>query len=231
MADPNNTESAPERQPSQDKEGTPTSYTIGTPEYEQHINELKSQWGRDFKSKETEITTLKGSVTSLTSERDSLKTDIDGLKEAAKTIEDAGGDAAELQKRIKDLVKRERELTARELTISEREKLIRDADLAANATSMATKFKENDPERLIKLARKAIRTENGKPIYPTEDEIKELAVDILGWTTKETKTKEKEELDNKPGNAPDSGLGSGALEKPKENDGRDHIAKGLKNWK
>ena len=37
---------------------TPQTYTVGTPEYKKHIDDLLSQKGRDWKAKEAEFKTL-----------------------------------------------------------------------------------------------------------------------------------------------------------------------------
>ncbi len=159
-------------QPQAGKEGTPNQpRTYTEKEYKDAIAATGAEWGRKYKTLETEHKTLKETHTSLSSE-------IDGLRTAAKAITDAGGDAAKLQEQIKALTKRDRDLTARELTMNEREKVIHEADLKTNAAVIASEYEQNDPERLIKACvRAGIK-------HDDEEGIREMA-DIIGFTKKE----------------------------------------------
>jgi hypothetical protein len=152
--------------PPASKETTPTK-TYTEKELRDAVAATGAEWGRKYKTLETEHKTLK-------EQHLNLSTELDGLKASAKEIEDAGGDAAELQKRIKELTKREKLAQAKELTLAEKDKLNQESDLSVNATIIAAEFQENDPERLIKLCKKA----NIK--FDDEAGIREIAED-LGW--------------------------------------------------
>ena len=163
-------------QPAESKE-TPTTKTY-TQEDINRLTAKGAELGRKYKTLETEHRTLREQNITLSSE-------LDGLKAAAKEIEDAGGDAAKLQARIKELATKESTLKAREATLSERERIVQEVELSTNATIIASQYNENDPERLIKLCKRAgIKADD-------EDGIKEIASD-MGWTPLKEKEPEKE---------------------------------------
>jgi len=128
-------------------------------ELDDAVSKTGITWGVKVKELETTISNLNSKIADTESTLSEL------------TSKDP--EKADVAKYLKDLKEQRRQLDAEKLTWNEQVKKAQDAEYATTVTLIAAEYEQNDPEKLIKLAKKA----NAK----TNTEIREIASD-MGWT-------------------------------------------------
>ena len=163
----------------QNKSGQTSQETPKTYSHDEHTKALEkarsdalAEAGRKYKPLEDENVIYKATVSN-------LNTRIADAEATLAELTSKDPEKADVKKLIDSLNEQKRKFTAQELTYGERIKKMEEAEFSVSATMIAAEFEQNDPEKLIRLCKRANAT--------TEDAMREVAAD-MGWTKKPTTT-------------------------------------------